>query len=379
MSSASPNAKLFINYRREDTAPYAGRLYDRLTAHFGADQVFIDIDQIEPGEDFVEAINSKVGACEIAIVAIGPDWLRMTDASGKRRIDDTEDFVRMEILAALERKIRVIPVLVGGARMPTKQDLPEALAPLSRRNAIELSETRFHADVDRLIEAIEKPRAMPTGSKTPSKREETVSAANSNRRPSYGKALIATGVVFILALGCVLWMFNARRDAETASSQSQSIAAETAATPDSTIGALSESTLAALPGPDPAAGIASRLVAGSSTPNLHEEVWMQELRKRAEGGDAEAQFEMGTFYELGFTSIPEDPQKAIEWYRKAAAQGHALAKEGLQDLSRVGAPKSDNEALLQTTRRMSRQQRSSSAVLNAMDAKARDAIKKIKE
>src|SRR5215831_4285717 len=154
------NAKVFINYRREDTAPYAGRLYDRLTAHFGGDQVFIDIDQIEPGEDFVEAINRKVSACDIAIVAIGPDWLDATDASGKRRLDDEEDFVRMEIVAALQRNIRVIPVLVGGTQMPRKQDLPEALAPLSRRNAIELSETRFHADVNRLIEAIEKSSAV---------------------------------------------------------------------------------------------------------------------------------------------------------------------------------------------------------------------------
>src|SRR5439155_25566937 len=154
------NAKLFINYRREDTAPYAGRLYDRLTAHFGEGQVFIDIDQIEPGEDFVEVINRKVGTCDIAIVAIGPNWLGATDASGKRRLDDEEDFVRMEIVAALQHKIRVIPVLVGGARMPRRHDLPEALAPLSRRNAIELSETRFHADVNRLIEAIEKSLAV---------------------------------------------------------------------------------------------------------------------------------------------------------------------------------------------------------------------------
>jgi TonB family protein len=152
--------KLFINYRREDTAPYAGRLYDRLTAHFGEDQVFIDIDQIDPGEDFVEVINRKVSACDIAIVSIGPRWLSATDASGKRRLDDDEDFVRMEIVAALERNIRVIPVLVGGAQMPRKQDLPEALASLSRRNAIELSETRFHADVNRLIEAIEKSFAV---------------------------------------------------------------------------------------------------------------------------------------------------------------------------------------------------------------------------
>ena len=150
------NAKVFINYRREDAAPYAGRLYDRLTAHFGEDQVFIDIDQIEPGEDFVEAINRKVATCDIAIVAIGPHWLHASDPSGKRRLDDEEDFVRIEIVAALQREIRIIPVLVGGAQMPGKHDLPEALAPLSRRNAIELSETRFHADVNRLIEAIER-------------------------------------------------------------------------------------------------------------------------------------------------------------------------------------------------------------------------------
>ena len=152
------NAKLFINYRREDTAPYAGRLYDRLTERFGEDKVFIDIDQIGPGEDFVEVINRKVGTCDIAIVMIGPHWLSARDASGKRRLDDEEDFVRMEIVAALQRNISVIPVLVGGAQMPRKEDLPEALRPLSRRNAIELSEIRFRSDVNRLIEAIQRPK-----------------------------------------------------------------------------------------------------------------------------------------------------------------------------------------------------------------------------
>ena len=150
------NPKVFINYRREDTAPITGRLYDRLMAHFGKDQVFVDILEIEPGEDFDEVINGKVGACDIAIVVIGPHWLHATDASGKRRLDDECDFVRMEIVAALERNIRVIPVLVGGAQMPRSQDLPEALAPLSRRNGIELTEVSFHADVFRLTAAIEK-------------------------------------------------------------------------------------------------------------------------------------------------------------------------------------------------------------------------------
>jgi len=102
------NAKVFINYRREDTRHAAGRLYDRLIQRFGEDQVFMDIDQIDPGEDFVEVINRKVGTCHVAIVAIGPHWLGATDDSGKRRLDDEEDFVRMEIVAALQRNIRVI-------------------------------------------------------------------------------------------------------------------------------------------------------------------------------------------------------------------------------------------------------------------------------
>ena len=120
MSSARSVAKLFINYRREDTAPHAGRLYDRLVDHFGREHVFMDIDHIEPGEDFVEAINRKVGGCDVAIIMIGPEWLTVRDAAGQRRLDDSEDFVRMEIVAALQRNIRVIPILVGSARMPAK-------------------------------------------------------------------------------------------------------------------------------------------------------------------------------------------------------------------------------------------------------------------
>jgi hypothetical protein len=369
MSSASHNAKLFINYRREDTAPYAGRLYDRLTAHFGAGQVFIDIDQIEPGEDFVEAINNKVGACEIAIVSIGPDWLSVTNASGQRRIDDTEDFVRMEIVAALQRKIRVIPVLMGGARMPTKQDLPEELAPLSRRNAIELSETRFHADVDRLIEAIEKPRAMANGEKTTARRPETSSSA-----PGRMAAYILIATVVVLAVGCFIWFFSAHRRPGTASESVMPAPTSAPAVP-------MISVPEQIPSSSPRGSQSNdaNAVISAETPNPSEEDWMSDIRKRAESGSAEAQFIMGTFYELGFTSIPADSQKAIQWYRKAAEQGHALAREGWQDLSNDGAPKSENDALQRTARRTTRQERSSSAVLNAMDAKVRDGIKKMKQ
>jgi len=154
-------ARVFLSYRRDDTAAYAGRLYDRLVAHFGANQVFIDIDQVEPGEDFVEVINQKVSETRALAVLIGRHWLDAADVEGKRRLDDPEDFVRLEVRAALERGLKVIPVLLGGAAMPRAQQLPEVLAPLSRRNAIEISDTRFHHDVDRLIEALEKQAAAP--------------------------------------------------------------------------------------------------------------------------------------------------------------------------------------------------------------------------
>jgi TRAP-type mannitol/chloroaromatic compound transport system substrate-binding protein len=164
--------RVFISYRRDDSAAYAGRLYDRLTAHFGQGQVFMDIDQIEPGEDFVDAIERTVSACESAVVLIGKGWLSAADSDGARRIDDPDDFVRLEVAAALTRKIKVFPVLVGGAAMPKTPQLPEPLQMLARRNAIEISDTRFHADVNRLIEAVAKslgaaPGATQSGSVEP--------------------------------------------------------------------------------------------------------------------------------------------------------------------------------------------------------------------
>jgi TIR domain/Sel1 repeat len=180
-------AKVFLSYRRDDSAAYAGRLYDRLVAHFGAGQVFMDIDQIEPGEDFVEVINQKVSATRTVIVLIGRQWLSATDADGQRRLDDPEDFVRVEVSAALERRVKVIPVLVGGATMPKLQQLPEALASLSRRNAIEISDTRFHHDVDRLIEALEKATLAPGAAEPPagdSSAATTASPAEAPQQPA---------------------------------------------------------------------------------------------------------------------------------------------------------------------------------------------------
>ena len=147
-------AKIFISYRRGDSSGYAGRLVDRLHAAFGPDNVFMDLDDIQPGVDFTAALHSAVGNCTALIALIGPSWLNARDATGARRVDDERDFVRQEIGAALQRKIRVIPVLVQRAEMPTAADLPEALAPLAVHQAMELSDSRWDYDVDQLIKAL---------------------------------------------------------------------------------------------------------------------------------------------------------------------------------------------------------------------------------
>jgi hypothetical protein len=150
---------IFICYRREDSVGHTGRLFDRLIQHYGREQVFMDLDAIEPGEDFIDAIRRRVGACEVELVVIGPAWARAADERGRRRLDDPDDFVRLEVLTALSRNVRVIPVLVGGARMPTVADVPEVLHPLVRRQAFELSDRGFHDAVGRLIAALDRPSA----------------------------------------------------------------------------------------------------------------------------------------------------------------------------------------------------------------------------
>lgn len=147
---------IFISYRREDSIAQAGRLYDRLHAHFGSEKVFMDIDTIEPGEDFVEVIEQTLASCNVVLVIIGRQWLAPADTSGRRRLENSKDFLRLEITGALNRNIPIIPVLVSGAEMPNEYDLPDDLRPLARRQALKVPDVGFHSAVDRLILAIEK-------------------------------------------------------------------------------------------------------------------------------------------------------------------------------------------------------------------------------
>lgn len=153
--TALQKGRIFISYRRADSAGYAGRIYDRLMAHFGKDAVFMDVDTIEAGLDFVVVLQNAVQSCDVLVALIGRQWIHIKDENGERRLDNPEDFVRIEIAAALDRDIRVIPVLVDGTSMPNSTELPGNLKPLTRRNALQVNHHSFNADVHRLISQLE--------------------------------------------------------------------------------------------------------------------------------------------------------------------------------------------------------------------------------
>lgn len=154
--AAFPSRGVFVNYRHEDAGPYARLLQGRLKDRFPDAPVFMDVDSIDAGVDFVDAIKSGLNSCAVLVALIGAKWLTATDDDGRRRLDDPEDYVRYEIRTALERGARVIPVLVDGAKAPRPQELPGDLQRLGRLNALEMDYARFNYDADRLMDVIQR-------------------------------------------------------------------------------------------------------------------------------------------------------------------------------------------------------------------------------
>jgi hypothetical protein len=147
---------VFVSYRREDSADITGRIYDRLAQHFGKDFIFKDVDSIPLGIDFRQHLERAVGQCSVLLAIIGRGWLETGMESGKRRLDDPRDHLRIEIEAALKREVPVIPVLAQGAAIPPEQDLPPSLQSLAYRNAVAVrTDPDFHGDMDRLIRGIQ--------------------------------------------------------------------------------------------------------------------------------------------------------------------------------------------------------------------------------
>jgi hypothetical protein len=179
---------VFISYRRSDSIATAGRIRDRLVQHFGRDRIFVDVDDIPHGRDFEKILADKVSNCRVLLAIIGPTWASTRDDTGQRRIAADGDIVAGEIAAALEREdIAVIPVLVDGARMPTAADLPDRLKPLARRNGIELRNTQFSSDADRLIGAV------------------TAALGPQRRSPWRGPAIAASVAGAALLAGYMAW------------------------------------------------------------------------------------------------------------------------------------------------------------------------------
>lgn len=145
-------SRVFLSYRRSDTAPSATKLYQHLSMRFGKDLVFQDVDDIKPGADFLETIRQELALCEVFLILIGPHWL--IDAQGRRRLDDPNDVLRMEVAQALSRDVTILPLLVGGAGMPPPEALPEPLKLLSRRQAMSLAEDKWISNVEGLIDRL---------------------------------------------------------------------------------------------------------------------------------------------------------------------------------------------------------------------------------
>ncbi|MEQ1715982.1 MAG: toll/interleukin-1 receptor domain-containing protein [Hyphomicrobium sp.] len=146
---------VFISYRRRDSLDVTGRIWDRLVARFGRCRVILDFDSIPPGFDFRNYIENVMQQCAVVLAIIGPGWRIASDADGCRYVDDPKDMVGFELGLALRLGVRVIPVLVGGARMPTAEELPPSLRALATLQGIAVgSERAFHADVDAVIAGI---------------------------------------------------------------------------------------------------------------------------------------------------------------------------------------------------------------------------------
>jgi hypothetical protein len=164
-------AKVFISYRRDDSAGHTGRVHDRLEYELGSGLLFMDVDSIPLGVNFIKILRDEVAKCEVLLAVIGPNWLNAHDEQGRRRLDDPHDFVRIEIATALQRDITVIPILLDGAPIPKSHQLPKDLRELAVRNGLEIRHASFHSDMEKLIRTLKRPSGRddaPTAAPVPS-------------------------------------------------------------------------------------------------------------------------------------------------------------------------------------------------------------------
>jgi len=206
---------IFISYRRETTAAFAGRLSDRLSTHFGKERTFLDFDTIDPGDDFVNAIEKKLADAAVLLVLIGCDWLTCKDNQGHIRLADPADFVRLEVATALRHGVRVIPLLIDYAPMPAAEQLPEDLAPLARRQAIGISNAGFRQEVTNLIAVLEK--FLTTSDEEQGEKSRRAKSDAPPRNLLHQRQVwVVAAFIFAVALAVLVWPRDTQKRASTA-------------------------------------------------------------------------------------------------------------------------------------------------------------------
>jgi len=206
---------IFVSYRREDSAGESGRLFDDLVREFGEESVFMDVDGIGPGMDFRKAIEENVSSCGVFLAVIGPEWTTIKDGAGGLRLENINDFVRLEIATALARNIAVIPVLVHGASMPKPEQLPENLKELAYRNSVEISHTHWNSDVALLLKALTQyvtttkaTSTSPVHATLPVQLPPPVSAGSSSMGTRAKWPWIVSAVAVVVVLGVVGYLMS---------------------------------------------------------------------------------------------------------------------------------------------------------------------------
>ena len=242
-----PPGSIFLCYRRDDSADVTGRIYDRLQHVFTGGAVFRDVDSIPFGVDFREHVKAALAGCGVTLVVIGKNWLDMKDESGARRLEDPGDFVRLEIETALAKPgMRVIPVLVGGARLPHPTDLPESLRPLRYRNGTEVRrDPDFGRDMDRLLAQINDALSVSANSSNKAKggtsKREAVrcASAHSDSGVGLGKPVGLSGfgvaakvAVLLFSVGAIICIIMLLASGQRSDNEASSDAGKRSQTPE---------------------------------------------------------------------------------------------------------------------------------------------------
>lgn len=356
--------KIAISYRRSDSLDITGRIFDRLALRYGRNSVFRDLDNIRPGTDFRDQISDALEATDVLLAVVGPKWLGRGKSVDGNRIDNEADLVRIEVETALARKIPVIPVLVGGAKMPATSKLPESIRQFAFRHAMLVDGGRdFDHHVDGLVRSLDEilnsEHLPPNRSATPQQSEKPDDTRGRVRRYALWSGI--SGLAVIVAAGVLFFGYGTLLPIPTpvssnptpTSSSSQTINVLTKPSTDSkATPSAKDDFKAALARKDydAAFALAGPLAAGGDRDTQFGLAWLYDkglginrdleqaaawYRKAAEQGHPFAQLNLGAMYEYG-SGVSQSYEQAFNWYRKAAEQGDAEAQNNVGVFYAIG-------------------------------------------